>query len=55
MFPAQVTLGHAVIDGTELSVAVTRDLSEELRVESELRRTTEQLAEAQRLARLGSW
>ena len=55
VFPAQVTLGHAVIDGTELSVAVTRDLSEELRVESELRRTTEQLAEAQRLARLGSW
>ena len=55
VFPAQVTLGHAVIDGTELSVAIIRDLTEELRVESELRRTTEQLAEAQRLARLGSW
>ena len=34
---------------------IVRDLTEQLRVESELRATTEQLAEAQRLARLGSW
>ena len=55
VFPAQITLGKATIEGLDLSIAIVRDLTEQLRVERELRRTTERLTEAERLARLGSW
>jgi diguanylate cyclase (GGDEF)-like protein/PAS domain S-box-containing protein len=54
-FPAEITIGRTTSGGHELVVAVVRDLTEQLRVVGELRRATEQLAESQRLARLGSW
>lgn len=54
-FPAEVTIRTTGVDDHQLSVAIVRDLTEQLRVEGELRRTTERLAQAQRLARLGSW
>ena len=55
VFPAQITLGKVTVEGLDLSIAIVRDLTEQLRVERELRRTTERLTEAERLARLGSW
>ena len=55
VFPAQITLGKVTVEGVDLSIAIVRDLTEQLRVERELRRTTERLTEAERLARLGSW
>ena len=54
-FPAEITIGRTTGGGHELVVAVVRDLTEQLRVVGELRHATEQLAESQRLARLGSW
>ncbi len=54
-FPAEVAFAPALWEGEELLVAIIRDLSEQERTERELRHTRDALAEAQRLARLGSW
>jgi diguanylate cyclase (GGDEF)-like protein/PAS domain S-box-containing protein len=51
----EISLSPLGGDETTSVIAVVRDVTERERVEAELRRTYERLAEAQRLARLGSW
>jgi diguanylate cyclase (GGDEF)-like protein/PAS domain S-box-containing protein len=53
-FPAQLTFSHVTLEG-EFEITIVRDLTEQQRVEDELRRTRDRLAEAQRVARIGSW
>ncbi|MDX6581003.1 MAG: hypothetical protein QOI10_187 [Solirubrobacterales bacterium] len=53
-FPAQVSFSRVTVD-REVCLVIVRDVSEERRVEEELRRTRDQLAEAQRVSRIGSW
>ena len=53
-FPAQATFSTVTLEG-EISIAIVRDLTEQRRVEDELRRGRDQLAEAQRVSRIGSW
>ena len=53
-FPVEVSLGPLLsADGLLLSSAI-RDITDRKRVEDELRRSREQLAEAERVARMGS-
>ncbi len=53
-FPAQLSFSRMSLD-REYEIAIVRDLSGQRRVEDELRRTRDQLADAQRLAKIGSW
>jgi diguanylate cyclase (GGDEF)-like protein/PAS domain S-box-containing protein len=54
-FPAHVSHGATAAGDGEVRVAIVHDLTEQLHAEAELRRTRDRLAEAQRLARIGSW
>jgi diguanylate cyclase (GGDEF)-like protein/PAS domain S-box-containing protein len=53
-FPAQLSLSRVELD-REYEIAIIRDLSAQRHAEDELRRTRDQLAEAQRVAQVGSW
>ena len=53
-FPVEINLKHVELDRAYL-VNVVRDITERKRVEEALRQKSDQLAEAQRLAGLGSW
>ena len=55
-FPLELSLAPLEgRDGVEGYTAIMRDLTERRREHEALRRTTQQLVEAQRIARLGSW
>jgi diguanylate cyclase (GGDEF)-like protein/PAS domain S-box-containing protein len=54
-FAVEISLSPLDGDPRTSVIAVVRDVSERERASAELRRTHDRLAEAQRLARLGSW
>jgi diguanylate cyclase (GGDEF)-like protein/PAS domain S-box-containing protein len=54
-FPVHASFGTISLDHEPLCFALIRDLTGERRSEEELRRTRDQLLEAQELARIGSW
>ena len=54
-FPAELSLSRLRTHWGPLVTAVIRDISARRRMEEELRRSRHQLAEAQSLARIGSW
>lgn len=55
LFPAEASISRLEVDGRRLYAAVLRDVSDRERAEAERIRSQAELAEAQRLARLGSW
>ncbi|MFL5870626.1 MAG: EAL domain-containing protein [Solirubrobacterales bacterium] len=54
-FPAHVSCTTTAFGDQELCFGLVHDLTEQRRSEEELRRTRDQLLEAQTLARIGSW
>jgi diguanylate cyclase (GGDEF)-like protein/PAS domain S-box-containing protein len=54
-FPVHASFGATSLGDERLCFALVHDLSEQRRSEDELRRTRDQLVEALRLARIGSW
>jgi diguanylate cyclase (GGDEF)-like protein/PAS domain S-box-containing protein len=54
-FAVEISLSPLAGSEDTAVIAIVRDVSERERVQVELRRTHDRLAEAQRLARLGSW
>jgi diguanylate cyclase (GGDEF)-like protein/PAS domain S-box-containing protein len=54
-FAAEITVSPLQTTTGLLAAAVIRDVSERRRIEQDLRRSKEQLAEAQALAKIGSW
>lgn len=54
-FPAETSISSIDVDGERYYAAVVRDATDRERVEHQLRRNQSELAEAQRLAKLGSW
>lgn len=54
-FPAETSISSIDVDGERYYAAVVRDATDRERVEQQLRRNQTELAEAQRLAQLGSW
>ncbi len=55
VFPVEITASHFEWHGRLVHVAAIRDASERIRAEEDLRRNREELLEAQRIARVGSW
>ena len=54
-FPVEIRLGVFEASGRRLVLALARDVTERKRAEEDLRRSERFLAEAQRIARVGSW
>jgi diguanylate cyclase (GGDEF)-like protein/PAS domain S-box-containing protein len=54
-FPVHASFGATSLGDQRVCFALVHDLSEQRRSEDELRRTRDQLLEAQTLARIGSW
>jgi PAS domain S-box-containing protein len=54
-FPLSVSLGELSADGHRVFTAFIRDITEQKRAEESLRRSDSYLAQAQRLAHIGSW
>ena len=54
-FPVEISFGELTKDGHRIFTGFVRDISERKRGEEALRRSESYLAQAQRLARVGSW
>jgi PAS domain S-box-containing protein len=54
-FPIEVSLGDLIRDGKRVFTSFIRDVSEKKRAEGALRHSESYLAQAQRLAHIGSW
>jgi PAS domain S-box-containing protein len=54
-FPVEISFGEMTADGHRIFTGFVRDISEKKRAEESLRRSESYLAQAQRLARMGSW
>ncbi|HEV7966736.1 MAG TPA: PAS domain S-box protein [Candidatus Acidoferrales bacterium] len=54
-FPIEVSLGELIRDGKRVFTGFIRDVSEKKRAEEALRHSESYLAQAQRLAQIGSW
>lgn len=54
-FPAETSISRIEVDGERYLAAVIRDATDRDRIEQALRRNQAELAEAQHLARVGSW
>jgi PAS domain S-box-containing protein len=54
-FPIAVSLGELISDGKRVFTAFIRDISEQKRAQESLRRTHSYLAQAERLARIGTF
>ena len=54
-FPIEVSLGELIRDGKRVFTGFIRDVSEKKRAEGALRHSESYLAQAQRLAHIGSW
>ena len=55
LFWVEVNLKRAVIGGQTRLLAIVRDINERKRIEEEVKRTKEQLEEAQQIAGFGNW
>ena len=54
-FPVELTVTHILVDGPPTFTGHIRDITERKRAEEQLKRSEASLAEAQRIAHLGSW
>jgi PAS domain S-box-containing protein len=54
-FPIDVSISEVELNGTRFYTIILRDTTERLRAEESLRERKEELTEAQRIAKVGSW
>ncbi|HEV7395451.1 MAG TPA: ABC transporter substrate binding protein [Pyrinomonadaceae bacterium] len=54
-FPIDVSISEVELDGSRFYTIIMRDITERLRAEANLRARKEELSEAQRVAKVGSW
>jgi PAS domain S-box-containing protein len=54
-FPVDVSISEVELNGVRFFTLILRDITERLRAEQTLRERKEELSEAQRIARVGSW
>src|SRR5678815_5393219 len=54
-FPVDVSISEVELNGARFHTIILRDITERLAAEEALRERREQLSEAQRVAKVGSW